>query len=311
MDFLGYAIIDEIEVKYAGNHLQTLRGLDLQIQYRKDKDRIDQEAAKELVEGDRTDAERAATAAAGVQLFIDLPLFWTGRAHQFLPISVAAHELTVRIKWSSLSKMVESDDTPTGVTIDAQKLRCWLIHVPSDEQAAVQQQSNIGDGLIYMFTDIERHTEASIAAASTSASLALNNIRSPVTEFVHVYRLNSEVNTAAFGNDLFNYQQVQDYKLTGAGLDVVRTVEHKYALFYIWNVFHSGPVGDYIYPWSFSKNPEDMFNHSGSLNFFGVTNPVLETNFPAAIAAAYVQDFLAFTKNLIQIKGGDIKRVFN
>lgn len=314
MDFLGYAAIQRIEIKQGSNLVRVIDGLDLQVYYhRMLMDRDEAAATSELVFGDKTAAERltAATTTGFVDVFVRIPWHYTD-THKYFPISVLGSELTFEITYSAADRFYQTDhSTLPVVSFSNQKLIMDLIHVPSDEQAYLQQNADMNEGLLYLFHEIaDKHSSVTIPSGSTSFTLQLNQMKSPVVELVFVVRKSSNVNNANPINDLFVFEQIQDFKITGSSLDVVVTKTDSWCRWKEFPQFHSGVPGDYIYFHSFSICPEDERDHNGSLNFFNLTAASITINFASAIGEAYILDIIPVTRNIDQVRSGDYKKIF-
>lgn len=314
VDFAGYQFIDNVQITYGSNFVRSFTGYELQTyHHRMLKDRDEQDAANELVRGDKSDAERAADYLASVTYYVDIP-FWITDTRKAIPISVLSHEMNITIQWNTLANLVFSDGAPTtpSPAITDQKMRIYFVHVPSDEQAFLQTQSDTGNGLLYLINDLSSDAvkEVTIPSGSTTFTHRLTNYKSPVVEHIVTIRKASNVNSTTFGNDPFLREQIATITIQGSGLDIVPALEHDFLINKIFPLYHSGPPGEYIYVIPHSANPEDARDHYGSLNYFNISNPTMVLTFPAGLSEDHILDIQPVVKNLVQFKSGDMKKVY-
>ena len=313
VDYAAIASIGSIELRYGSNHLQTIRPVQLHAyDYSMVKDREEQLSEDELMLGNKTQTERRTAAAAARTFYLRIPTWWITDTHKYLPISCLSNELNIQINWASIDKVIRTDaSTNPSLSMSSTVLISTLIHVSSQEQSAIQIDSDQDEGLMYCvhdFSDI--HEEILLASGSSSFTVQLQNIRSPVVELLFVVRKDSEVNSTTLRNDPFNYQAISTFKLKGSGLDIVRDVARTENQFIDFPDYHSGVAGSNINLIVHSLNPEDRRDQWGSLNYFNINNATLTITFAANLAENHVLDVIGVTKNIMQIKSGDIKKFF-
>src|SRR5690606_18981212 len=104
-----------------------------------------QDAIGRLVGGDQDAATRTTDFTGTRKYYVPIPL-WIDDTKKALPLSVLSHEINFEVTWAVLNELVQSDGTPNpsspGITASSQKLRIFHVHVPSDEQAYLQQMSD-------------------------------------------------------------------------------------------------------------------------------------------------------------------------
>lgn len=316
VDFAGYQFIDRIDINYGSNFIRSFTGYELQTyHHRMLKDRDESDAANVLVRGDLDPPDRATDFSSEVTYYVEIP-FWITDTRKALPLSVLSHEMNISVKWNTFGNLVSSDHTtpptPSSPAINTQKMRIYFVHVPSDEQAFLQTQSDSGSGLLYLINDLNSDSliETTIPSGSTSFTQRLTNFKSPVVELIITVRKASLVKSATLGNDPFLRERIDSIKIQGSGLDIVPELEHDFIIHKLFPLYHSGVPGEFIYVISHSANPEDARDMHGSLNYFNITNPTIVLTFASAISEDYLLDIQPVVKNLVQFKSGDVKKVY-
>lgn len=314
MDFTGLAAIGRIDNKYGSNQIRSIENIELYAYYHRAlKDRDDQAAAAVLLNNtDSATRIAQATVAGTVHCIVHIPSL-DSDTHKFEPISVLAHEDNWEITWNKLDQIIRTDHAAPApaVTITNQRLILDLIHVPSDEAAELQYESDSDEGILYLTHEVsDKHQDVSIPAGVTEFSLVLANIRNPLVELMFMLRKSSNVKNAGMLNDIFVSEQISSFSLRGSNLEVYPEQDDIFNRFEKWPTFHSGPAGAFIYSAFFSTSPEDERDHNGSINPFNLSQFTLKIKFAAPTAEVLLLEVLPILRQVTQFKSGDKKRVF-
>ena len=317
VDFAGFQFIKSVRVSYGSNNIRNFTGYELQTYYhRMLRDRDEQDAWGNVVRGDLDAATRASDLTSAVTYYVRIP-FWIDDTRKSIPISVLAHEINIEVTWASVNEVIQTDGSivapAPGINPVGQVIKAYFIHVPSDEQAYIQNQSDSEQGLIYLINDTNSDSSIgseTITAGATSHTMRLSNLKGPVVEFLVTLRLKTDADTSLSATkEPFLRQKINTLKITGSGLDIIPSLEHDFLVNVVQATYHSGPPSEFIYPLIHSTKPEDSRDHNGSLDYFNITNPQLEITFDA-LAADAVLDIIPVVKNLVQFKSGDMRKMF-
>jgi hypothetical protein len=311
VDFAGFEAIDRIEISYAGNHLQTIYGLQLYLWHRMHLRQDKQDAQAHLVGGNLTAAERNTAADAAQTFYVDIPAFFTYETHQSFPPLVLADELRIDVHFKSLNSIVQSDSAVGTVTatITSSKLRVTFINLIQMEREVIKQGTQEGNGLIFPILDVERQSSYQLASGSATHQVKLTNPKSPCSYFLFVVRNNADINTP-YANNPFNFQAIDSWNMEANNQPLVRDVEHEYQMYYLNPLYTDATPRDNVYGHYFSLAPENRVDHHGSNYFAMQNNPVINVTHTGALATNHYFDGLFFVHNFIQIKGPDIVKIF-
>ena len=241
-------------------------------------------------------------------------------------------------------ELYASGDADATVVITDQLMRVEYIHVPSDEQERMLEARDSQDGLLYISEELkaQRDNQFTISSGVTAVQewkIKLDEFNGPISELFFVIRsVNRDLDItldqtapATLQYNEFNFlggdpipgavgeldDQVvtlDSMQITGSGKDITPQLERDYLLYNINGKLHRGDAGHNIFSYSWSVDPEDEHNASGSLEFFNISNPilVLRAHHPASIAedTVYRVDVFGRTKNFQQLVGGDWQKVF-
>lgn len=311
VDFAGFNAIDRVEISYAGNHLQTIHGLQLYLWHRMHLRQDKQDAEAHLVGGNLTTAERNTAADSSQTFYVDLPAFFTYETHQSFPPLVLADEIRIDVHYNTLNNIVQSDSAvgTVSATITSSKLRITFINLTQGERDVIKEGTQTGNGLIYPIMDVERQSSQQLQSGQSSHQVKLTNPKSPCSYFLFVVRANADINTA-YDNDPYNFQAIDNWELEANNQPLVRTVEHDYQIYYLNPLYTDATPRENVYGHYFSLSPENRVDHHGSNYFAMQNNPVITINHASSLGTNHYFDGLFFVHNFIQIKGPDIVKIF-
>jgi hypothetical protein len=310
-DFAGFDHIDNIQISYAGNLIQTIYGMQLYLWHRMHKRQDKQDAEAILVAGNRTVAERNADSAAAQTWVIDVPCFFTYETHSSFPIMVLADELRWETTFRPLAAIVQSDAAVGNVTgtLTQQLMRVWFVHNIQLERDMMKTGVNEGNGLIFPILDVERQNLTLLPSGNQSFNVRLTNAKAPCSYFQFFIRKNSNINVN-HANTFNAFENLREWDMTANAQPLKRTVEHDYNLYHINPLYYEGTPRDSIYGDSFSLVPENKYDCNGSNYFAMQNNPTLNITMPAVLGENHYSDVYLYVENFIQVKGPDVVKIF-
>lgn len=262
-----------------------------------------------------------------VTYHLELPFYWTRHPRMYLPYLAMANDIHVTIEWYSQNHFIyghtnlidQADPTRIeNVALLGPKLRIEHIHVPNEQRR--NEYSNVNEtseGVLFPLPERERHVKELIKEGTTVATINLSNLRSPSQSVVFFIRKASEL-TETFGDGTdgqrgpkhYNFHEVKSFHLRANNGIIVPERDHVYATRFLAAENWANDIPLAIYPIDFADHPMDTLNHSGSLDFGNLHNPQLVITFNQQLDEDYCIDVLSHTHNYVQLKGGDIQRLF-
>jgi hypothetical protein len=319
-DGLGYLLIDQIRVTHGSNHLQTITGADIAKVHQMTRSSDDNYEDLTRSNLQANVAQRAANAAATLEVIVPLPLFWTSQPRLYLPnhSKIVRQDLRVEVTLKALTELAETDGTTLTGTISSMLLRVEHVHVGASEQARCQQEQNGKNpslsvpGYARMCTTYERQSNIALAAVTTEQSFALNTLRHPTKAIQFTVRANTDVPSGLTAvRDEFNYQQISTWNMTAQGRTLIIPRTHLYSKFYYNNRFYAADPSKNIYAGSWSFNPQATADQYGYLNFNSISQPTLNVTMPATWAVAGRLDVMTVVYNIyVLTAAGELRMLF-
>jgi hypothetical protein len=160
-DWLGYALIDYLQIIYGSNRVYTREKYDLMIKTRQALD-FEQYLAKRLViNGDLTQAQRQANLVNGTEVFLNFMLPFEMMDSAMLPLITLSNKMRVNFKTEPLQNFITTPNSgaggapPTTYTTTGAwnfELILEVIRVTGDESGFMLALSQEEDGIAYMVT---------------------------------------------------------------------------------------------------------------------------------------------------------------
>lgn len=316
VDWLGYYAWSKITLEYGPNELYTLYPDEQFIRAKQSYDIQRQDALKELVAGERTDARREALATTTQRLYVELMFPHSRSTNRWLEIMQCAVEPRVSVHWKPLHEIVQlSNSTLDGDSslLSNVKLRTTLVHLEGDERDENTARIENIDGVTRYTEEFryEKFTREFTQGTSGEVFVKLNNFRTAAKNIILLLRKLAEVRPGA--NDSPNYtnlQPIASFYLEASDGRIFEPIDDRFARFYLHPQWHIAPCGDNIYEWSWAMEPDDALNCTGSLNLGGASNLLLKITLPAALDEDCELTVITKEHNFIQHSRGDLAKTF-
>lgn len=310
VDWFGVRCMKKIDISYNGNLLQTITAKQMYDRMVVEDDEQDVFAAGELAGGNWTQSQREFAVAGGAtfHFMFDLPVFFTVDPSYALQTIALSNEISIDITMEDLGKIVETDGTTPVVTYSNVQLSILALHATPMDRAKTLKSSMMEDGFIFKFVDYVSQQYQS-PANETAPQIQLTAIRAPVVDLRITRQRDSNINSTTFGNDPNVNELITQINLQANGSDVFRNDLGNTILFYHNRLFHRGPVGVRDYSISHAIEPDHKIHSTGSLNYGNLNAPTVILLQPAINEVTWI-DICALESNFIQLKGGDIIKIF-
>jgi hypothetical protein len=317
VDFIGYQAWQKIVMEYGGNEIYTIYPEECVVRMKQSYDIQRQDAIRELVAGDRTEARREALATQQQDLIVDLPFPHTRGTTRWLELIQMAVQLRITVYWRPLNAITQIGASTTGVSATLLNIcmRCALVHQEGDERDNNTSRIERPDGILRLFEDIkyESFTQQLVSGTlgGVDIPIKLNNFRSSTKSLVFFLRQLNEANPGPTDVPNYtNFQRIALFSLEATDGRFFEPVEDKFNRFVQWPQWHISPAGPLMYEWSWAMEPDDVLNASGSINLGATTNLILKIQLPATLTADHILTVVGKEYNFHQQSRGDFIKTF-
>lgn len=320
VDYEGLASIARIDWYYGANLLHTLSTDALLLYHLQFKNWKMGAMEDELVLGGKSQSERVFLASTAQTLTVDLPLPYTLTPAVYFFSSMVATNLQVNITWAPLANITQTDSTTIVpvVTMTACNLLSFDVHVMGDERNSGQTLGLTQQGITYRVLEWEAVTRVPLTAGQSSYTINLTTLKGASAELLFVIRNQSALTPAlpSKGLTLTDFQPLLNWTVIAGGIVVFDNYVDQYTRFYLQPMFHSSIGGAYIYGANFSYSPESLVDSMGHKTWASMNVPQLTLQFgtvtggAANLANNAFVDIFSRSNNLINLNGGEVKRIF-
>jgi len=338
----AYAAVQEVRMTYLSNLIQQFTGHDifqLHSLLTEEEARVplDQLTGFGLGATGLADTVAHAGAPGSVQrsYVLDLPVWWGWLGQMYLPYSMLAELLRIKVTWSSAQRVTSQDAASIAAgeaanlttTLSAVKMRVAYIHLTAAERAELEARVNGSqNGITYKSLEWEVQ-EQTLTNDLQSTDIALRTFRHPTKFLSMVVRPAS--GPAGTGGVLgsgpnindtepYLYHDIDRYTVIANGSPIHPETDHNYAIHYLKPLYFSAKSRTQsIYTACWDANPEDFINSNGHRDFGNLHNPQMRIASDAGLLTnvragqSLVVTIWAWHHQAFSVQGGEITRVFN
>lgn len=316
VDWLGFASMENVIVRWSSNRIQEFSGDDLMITHALTRRSDDDQS--ELVGGglESLPATRAANAAlSSYKVYVPLDcLVWGNKPGSFLPynIEVFRDRIRIEIKTRPRTSIIETDGSDITGSINSIKLRIQKVHVTDTEQdqiiSAIKAPSpELSIGAHARLTTVQEHQNDEVVSATSNDQTYTLNASRPTKELIAYWRLDSDLPNGSEKSTIrhFNFQEISELELTGISRKILDRVSGEWLKYRVMNQFHTGDPSSNIYAIPHSLAPEAANDQMGYLNYSTISQPKLTIK--TAGSAAGKLNILSQTLNALILAEGDLR----
>jgi len=234
--------------------------------------------------------------------------------------SMVATNLQLNINFQNTNLILQTDSPTTVpvVTMTACNLLSFDVHVMGDERNNGQALGLTQQGLTYRVLEWENLTRVPLTAGQNSYVINLNTLKGASAEMIFIIRKQSALTAASpsKGLTLTDFQPLLNWNVMAGGIVVFDSYDDRYTRFYLNPMYHSSIGGGNIYGAPHSYDPENLSSSMGHKTWASMNVPQLTINFgtvtggPASLASNVYVDIFSRSNNLINLNGGEVKRIF-
>lgn len=344
VDHLGYAIMDYFRIYFGSNTPYERQMYDLYFRYRKQYSQEKRDTINELIQGDRTIAQRTNTFLNGGELFTDMMLPFGDHYNMALPIVVLSQKTRFTYRTKALQNIINlpvvgSTASTAANQLDNIELIVKVVHLTGTEADMLVGMSQTDPGIAYMIHQEVRqlNDEFGSTVPNYQAHIKLSGITKPIMLLQWALIPSKLVNDTG-RNDFFffapqtaigppppgwsPYTPIQNWDITANGQIIQRQTTRNYNKLYNWYKTNESPSGDEIFTQNYSMYPHSVNSATGYLDYTTLNNPVLNITFGTG-GTGFDPDAGAPTAQLLRLivialdynfwflKSGNWSRTFN
>ena len=316
VDKVGIALSDQTEIKYGVNQLPKHFDNELEAwHYGKVLSLEEQQAADELIAGNKSAAEREALALAEQELLVEVPAFWTHDPRMYLHQHSLAQELEIKFRNRTLASLVDHNGPAGDVSATfTEELEILYYHVNNAESNAHTMRHRHDAGIVYGISTMQRVSQKTVAIGSDEFDVDLSSLTLPSRGLIVQVRAKATTtgtggNSSTAPNDYYKYLQVTSVQIDASSGCVVPAMNDKYNRLYLQPKYFHGRPGSFAYYIPFAFEPTDPVHTSGHLSVSNFNNPLLKIKFDATTTAQWVVDVFSCAQEIAQASQGDLQLV--
>lgn len=340
MDYVGYAVIREVRVKYFGNTIYRYGNPYLFTRNQKWYGIERKASVDENVQGNKTQAQRSFFLQNGGVTLTDLLLPNTQDTTQYLPIVDLAQKLTIEIDTDIPDNLLQTNSTNPGQYVPLLQagirfaLRLDYFHTIDRVTKTLITKSKEANGIPYLISNKAVFQSYVVQVAPGVPSLEFRMLNKGVTKSYYFYFVPQRLLQTRFANDYFMiannpaipvpnsspYEEILNFQMETNGVFLMRPIMQPFFnKFDYHSYYHSAFPGANLYFVSWSMNPEAENSALGNAAFANFDNPIKTIFFgpngtgvdPVTQGIQMLQmQTLQFQYTYIQIQNGDILEVF-
>lgn len=209
------------------------------------------------------------------------------------------------VKFKSFTDVITSEDnTLPTTTLNIENVQVLIDYVILEETERLYYLEHPRQ--MYLMNQVQTQ-EYTINATTIETNISLRVFKYPITELFFVFRMNSALTSKQY----FNYTNsintfggstpLQSARLTFDGSDRIKEMDASYFTQVEPHKVHDNiPDNSQIHCYSFSLQPENLSQPSGSCNFSEIHEPILHLKFKNGLVATKLFIF-ALNYNVLQI----------
>ncbi len=315
VNWLGYRLISEYSLRYAGNQIVTHFPEKLYIEHKLKHSSETQAVMDSLVAGNLTIAQRNALALGTQRIRVPLPTPWRYLRGHSLLIAALSNKMRHSIKIPTLASLIQTDAAGATATMNRMAMHVEIIHATGPERAETTAITLRPTGMNYLFADNRYHRQELIPAGTTVANIKLTNFDSPswlVAAFLQQQTLVDDPNNQFLDIDPTYLNLIDTYQIRGGSSDLLKPTRASTGLQYLHKKFFPGiPFNHGLLLAPLSEYPNIDNCASGSYNFANISNPQFIITFFAPLANPMYIWITSFDHNWTNHQGGDYQKIWH
>lgn len=315
-DYLGYAMIDYVELRHASNIVQRLTGDQLWLRNVKYMTTEQRDAENVCVAGRLSTSQRDYAATTRQHIIVHLPFYFSDDVTKAITMHSLAQEPRVFVKFRPVSAVIQTDKSNTDA-IKANVLNVQMSAVAAaieaqerDDWTAMHQEKY---GIVYKIDDYTQSNTPMSTTGLTSVQKIPLDMHRGATKVVNVMvrrSSGSDGNTSSYARYYEDFQEIPGFRISSVGgKDITPRVDNLYNRFAEWPEYNIGPAAPQILFHSSALTPSDHTNCDGSINYGSITKPQLEIYWDSTTpspAEPYIVTVITEEHSMVQHSNGEL-----
>lgn len=320
VDYEGICSINNIQWFYGSNLLHTLTTDNLLLYHLQFMNWKNGAMEDELVLGAKSQTERNYLASTAQNLYVNLPMPYTFTPALYFYSSMVATNLQINIQWNPLSAITQADSATVvpSCTMTSANLLSFDVQVMGDERNNSNTLALTQQGITYRVVEWENITRQLLTSGQNSYVINLQQFKGASVEMLFIIRSATSLTPGlpSLTQTYTDFLPLLNWNVMAGGIVVFDSFDDRYTRFYLQPLYHSSVGGAHIYGCTFSYDPESVINSMGHKTWASMNVPQLTINFgtypntPANLSQNVYVDIFSRSNNLINLNGGEVKRVF-
>lgn len=299
VDHVGYAMIDYFDIVFGSNQLYRRQALDLYFKYRKALETEKRDAVNDLIEGDKTIAQRNQSLLNGMDNYTDMFLPFELHTTQAFPLMSVSQKVRMTLKTKALQNLIQLPVAGTTITQNGNlnfSLIARVVHVTGKEADLVLDFTRDNEGISYLIHQNVRQNQDDIMSLTNGfiANIKLSSITKPI-RFLQWALIPTKLQNDTGRNDYFFFQPqpnpgpvppgmtpynfVQSWAMEANGQIIQRSVPRKYTVIRDHAMMNPAPHGDEIFTQYYDNYPHSVNATIGYMDYTNLNNVVLQITF--------------------------------
>lgn len=299
VDHLGFAIIDYFDIIFGANQLYRRTKYDLYFKYRKAEEIEKRNATNDLVQGDKTIAQRSTFLLNGGDTWTDMYLPFELHTTQAFPLLSISQKLRMVLKSEAFNNLIHNPVAGTTVTINGQlnfSIIARVVHLTSREADLILDFTRDNEGLTYLIHQNVRQNQDDILSTQNGfvANIKLSSIQKPI-RFLQWALIPTKLMNNTGRNDFFffqpqpfpgpvppgmtPYQPTVQWAMEANGQIIQRVVPRVYTVIRDHKKYNPAPHGDEIFTQYYDEYPHSVNATIGYSDYTNLNNVVLQITF--------------------------------
>jgi hypothetical protein len=293
VDFLGFAMMNEMKVMYSNNTNYTVQRWSWYRQYAKWLENEQKAAIDQIIYGNTSTAQRSALAANGGTLYIPLLLPSRVDTSNALPMVTLAQKLKLMFNIEALANLIQTD-SPTAVAQNGQieySLLVNAIHTTGSESVGFYNKCQRAQGISYMIHEPVIQNVDSFANTTNNVELRAKivNISRPL-QIIYWFMIPDNLINNTGTNDFFMYNPnpplpippgmaaynpPTQWRIEANGVTIQDRIDIDFVRWYLAQKYHKGQAGEYLLFQTYTLAPEAINAALGYMDYGNLSNPTL------------------------------------
>jgi len=317
-DFLGLALIRQVQLTYQQNTIQTYDNNMLFLKHVRDHDITHRQVFTSNLAGGLTPAQRNTRATAPQKVRTYVKPYWYGNKGHNPIITALANRYKFKFQLANLQDFIQTDYASVNCSIQQADFVNETINTVGDERDQFSAMTFAAKGISYLIEDTHSTGYIKIPAGTQKIAVSLQGFVLPFSSIYFTLQRDADVSIPyqkkQFELPLAVFNNIDNYTFrdgtnaifqTFHGTSDVADIYQKHHCGSQWGVY--GPLGGY-----WATEIADLKNvNLGSFNAANINNFQLYIEFKAPLAEDLQLNVTLFEHNWVNHQGGEAQLIFN